>query len=67
MVDQSNNPLLANSIERLSLLLRYVVDETKKDKVTIRKEIEFIRNYNSLQLLRFAEGEVDIQFIINGA
>jgi hypothetical protein len=63
MVDQKNAPLLANSLDRLSNLLRYIVYDTSNDKVSINSEIEFIRNYAELQLLRFEKDEVD--FILN--
>jgi LytS/YehU family sensor histidine kinase len=58
MVDQKNNPVLADSISRLSDLLRYVVDEVSSEAVPIQKEITFIRNYAALQLLRFEKEEV---------
>jgi hypothetical protein len=63
MVEQQNSPQLADSFERLSQLLRYVIEETKNEKVSLEKEIGFIKNYASLQSLRFADGEVD--FILN--
>lgn len=66
LVDQKNSPLVANSIERLSQLLRYVIEETKPGKVNIQKEIEFVRNYCDLQLLRFEENEIDLEFNIIG-
>ncbi len=66
MVEQQQTDQLKSSIERLSHLLRYVIEETRDDKVPIQKEIEFIRNYASLQLLRFAEDEVDFKLKISG-
>jgi len=67
MVNQSDNPKLAESIDKLSGLLRYVVYDTKKDRVFIAEEIEFIRNFAQLHLLRFEDDEVDFQFTIEGA
>ena len=67
MVDQQRSPQLASSIERLSKLLRYVVDETQSQHVTVKQEIEFIRNYTQLQMLRFETGEVDFRLDIKGS
>ena len=66
MVDQKNNPKLAKSIDMLSGLLRYVVYETKSEKVPIAGEIEFIKNFAELHLLRFEDGEIDFKFEVNG-
>lgn len=66
MVDQKNDPKLANSIDKLSSLLRYVVYEAKKDKVLVSSEIEFIKNFSQLHLLRFEDGEIDYKINIVG-
>jgi len=66
LVHPSDNPKLVSSFDRLSQLLRYVIEESGTDKVTVAKEIEFLKNYIQLQLLRFNEGEVDIDFKVNG-
>ncbi|MCF8262457.1 MAG: histidine kinase [Melioribacteraceae bacterium] len=66
MVDQKKSPLLAESIEKLSFLLRYVVEENSAEKVSVKNEIEFLRNYSELQLLRFEKGEVDFKLSVNG-
>ena len=66
MVDQANNPVLATSIDRLSALLRYVVYETTQEKVPVSREIEFIRNYAELQLLRFEPGEIGFTLDVTG-
>lgn len=66
MVDQTRTPALAESIEKLSSLLRYVVEENTADKVPIRKEIDFLKNYSELQLLRFEREEVKFEFDIKG-
>jgi len=67
MVDQKNNPKLATSIDKLSSLLRYVVYENKTNKVTIEEEIQFIKNFSELHLLRFEDDEIDFKFEIKGA
>ena len=66
MVDQQHNPKLAQSIGKLSNLLRYVVYETQRDKVTLANEIDFIRNFADLQLLRYEEDEVDFSIRVIG-
>lgn len=66
MVDQAKNPVLATSIDRLSTLLRYVVYETAQEKVPVSREIEFIRNYAELQLLRFEPNEIDFSIEVTG-
>lgn len=66
MVDQQQSPILADSVERLSGLLRYVIVETSHGKVLIAKELEFIRNYTALQLLRFEKEEVDFTMSVIG-
>jgi LytS/YehU family sensor histidine kinase len=42
------------------------VYETATGLVTVRQELEFIRNYAELQLLRFDQGELDFQLNISG-
>jgi LytS/YehU family sensor histidine kinase len=66
LVDQEKSPKLSVSIERLSLLLRHVIEETQNAKTTISKEINFIKNYCELQMLRFEEDEFKLQFEIVG-
>lgn len=66
MVNQTDNPKLAESIDKLSGLLRYVVYDTQRKKISIAEEIEFVKNFVALHLLRFEEGEVDLTFGITG-
>jgi hypothetical protein len=67
MVKPDENPKLVYSFERLSQLLRYVIEETQAEKVSIRKEIAFLENYIELQKLRFNENEVIVNLKIEGA
>lgn len=62
MVDHVETPRLVSSLDKLSQLLRFVIEENKAEKITIAKEIEFLKNYIDLQMLRFEEGEVNVQF-----
>ncbi|TGV04733.1 sensor histidine kinase [Flavivirga rizhaonensis] len=66
MVNQVQNPKLAKSIDTLSNLLRYVVYENNESRVTIAKEIQFIRDFAELNLLRFEEDEVDFKLEVIG-
>lgn len=66
LVNQQKSPKLASSFEGLSQLLRYVIEETKAGKVAIAKEITFIKNYCDLQLLRFEDNEVNLEFNVLG-
>jgi sensor histidine kinase YesM len=66
MVNQKENPALATAFERLSGLLRYVVVDTADEKIPIRKEIEFIRNFAELYALRFEKEELDFQLQVLG-
>ncbi len=66
MVDQQKSPVLADALDRLSGLLRYVVYEISAGKVVLKKELEFIRNYAALQQLRFERNEVKFNFQVRG-
>ncbi len=58
MIDQHKNPELVKAVVNLSGLLRYVVEQSDHRQVTMAKEIEFVRNYVSMQRLRFEEDEL---------
>lgn len=66
MVDQKNNPNLADSLNTLSNLLRYVVYDTSEGKVSINKEISFVKNFSKLQMLRFEKDEIEYNFDVEG-
>ncbi len=66
MVNQTDNPKLAESIDKLSGLLRYVVYDTKNEKVTIQQEIQFIQNFAKLHVLRFEDDEIDFKIETRG-
>lgn len=67
MVDQQQTPTLASAIDRLSGLLRHVVYDSGQQRVPVAKEIDFIRHYAELQLLRFETGEVQFNMSVAGA
>jgi len=55
-------PRTARLIERLSDIMRYFVDESPKDEVSIITEIQFLENYIALEKIRIRHG-IDLQFI----
>lgn len=66
MVHQNDNPRLAQSIDKLSGLLRYVVYDTNNEKVTIAQEITFFKNFAELHLLRFEDDEINFKCNVIG-
>lgn len=60
---QSKNT--ANAIVILADLMRYMIYEANKDLVPLEKEIDYIRNYMSLQLLRLKDSS-NVKINIHG-
>jgi len=54
------------AILKLSSMMRYVVTESSRETVSLDKEIEYIKNYISLQQLRM-DGNAPLSFIITGS
>lgn len=54
-----------NGILKLSNVMRYVVQESSKDLVTLSKEIEYIKDYIALQLLR-TDSSLDFSYTETG-
>jgi hypothetical protein len=54
------------AILRLSSMMRYVVTESSRESVSLEKEIDYIKNYISLQQLRM-DRETSFSFIITGS
>lgn len=54
-IDKSNSPA-RTSLEKLSEMLRYQLYDCTSDKVNIEAEIEYLRNYLSMQSLRMEKG-----------
>jgi two-component system, LytTR family, sensor kinase len=64
---KSDDTNTANIIEKLAVLMRYVIYETNEDKVPLEKDVNYIENYISLQLQRLASDISDnIKYNING-
>ncbi|MGZ3834106.1 MAG: sensor histidine kinase [Mucilaginibacter sp.] len=55
-------PRTAALIERLSDIMRYFVDESPKDDVSLQTEIQFIENYIALEKIRIRH-DTEISFI----
>lgn len=57
-------PRTAMLIERLSEIMRYFVDESPREEVTMGTEIQFLENYIALERIRIRH-EISITFIQN--
>lgn len=56
-----NSPKTPEVVLKLSGLMRYVLYESSSDKVSLKKELEFVKNYIDLEKSRF-EDSVNVQF-----
>ena len=54
-----------NAIIKLSQIMRYMLYESKDEKVSLEKEVEYLKNYIELQRLRIS-GNVEVNFTIDG-
>jgi sensor histidine kinase YesM len=57
-----DSPRTAKLVEQLSNIMRYFVDESPKDEVSINTEIQFLENYIALEKIRIRH-EISIHFI----
>jgi len=55
-------PKTALLIERLAEIMRYIVDDSVKDKVTVHKEVQFLENYIGLEQIRLLH-KAELDFI----
>ncbi|MFX8565716.1 histidine kinase, partial [Acinetobacter baumannii] len=53
------------AVLQLSSIMRYILTETQKNKVPLQNEIDFIKNYIELQLVRVTD-KVHLDFNIEG-
>ncbi|MBS1746838.1 MAG: histidine kinase [Bacteroidetes bacterium] len=63
-IDKRNYEARA-SVEKLSEMLRYQLYECTTDKIEIKKEIDYVRSYVSVQTLRMEKGS-DIELKVDG-
>lgn len=54
-----------NAIIKLSQIMRYMMYESKDEKVSLEKEVEYLQNYIELQRMRIS-GKVQINFSVAG-
>lgn len=57
-------PRTADLIERLSDIMRYFVDESPKEQVSLQTEIQFLENYIALEKIRIRY-EIDLTFTLD--
>jgi two-component system, LytTR family, sensor histidine kinase AlgZ len=62
VTNSANTPSV---IEKLSLMMRYMIYDSNHPKVLLSKEIEYLKNYISLEKLRLNE-DIPINFNIQG-
>jgi len=55
-------PRTAKLIERLSDIMRYFVDESPKEEVSLSTEVQFLENYIALEKIRMRH-EIELNFI----
>ena len=55
---RKKSDLLEPSLIKLSSLLRYMLYETDEEKVSVRKEIDYLQSYIDLQKQRFADNVI---------
>lgn len=55
----------APTVMRLSSIMRYILTETQTDRVPLEKEIDFVKNFIDLQLVRLTD-KVKVQFKTEG-
>lgn len=63
IIKHDNAPIM---IEKLSEILRYLIYEGKKETVPLEKEVNLIREYVALQLLKQMKGQQQIKLTIEG-
>ncbi|MDI1323466.1 MAG: histidine kinase [Algoriphagus sp.] len=59
-----NGEKTADGIQKLGDMMRFMIHENQQDKIPLSREINYLRNYLDLQMLRFGKEsklEVDIQ------
>lgn len=61
-IDKKNDTARA-SVEKLSEMLRYQLYECNSDRIEIKRELEYIKNYVAMQTLRLEKGS-DVQLNI---
>lgn len=60
------SPATADALVKLSSFLRYVIQESQKEQVSLRNELAYIEQYIDLQKLRLGD-TANIDFAVHGA
>ncbi|MXV15314.1 sensor histidine kinase [Pedobacter sp. HMF7056] len=61
---QENSERTANGIQKLGDMMRFMIHENHQDKIVLARELDYLRNYIDLQLLRTQESP-DIRVDVN--
>ncbi len=67
IAQRDGNEDMAAGISKLSGLMRYILYDSRVDKVSLVKEIEYMKDFIGLARLRFAEDEGVVEMSISGS
>lgn len=65
LITQDQNQKAAEITLKLSDLMRYLLESSKTDKVSLKQEIQFLEDYLSLEKIRLSKN-TDIRFEVSG-
>jgi len=65
LITQNQNPQAADVTLKLADLMRYLLESSKTDVVSLKKEIQFLEDYLSLEKIRLSK-KTDIKLTISG-
>ncbi|MFN5333646.1 MAG: sensor histidine kinase [Bacteroidota bacterium] len=65
LITQHQNQKASEITLKLSDLMRYLLESSKADKVSLKKEIQFLEDYLSLEKIRLSKN-TDIRFEVSG-
>ena len=59
---QNNDPETASGIAKLAKMMRYMLEESEAEQVSLEAELAYLKNYIDLQSIRFSEeDDIDIR------
>lgn len=65
LITQNQNQQASDVTLKLADLMRYLLDSSKSDVVSLNKEIQFLEDYLSLEKIRLSQ-KTDIKFTVSG-
>jgi LytS/YehU family sensor histidine kinase len=65
LINQNQNQQASDVTLKLADLMRYLLESSKSDVVSLNKEIQFLEDYLSLEKIRLSQ-QTDIKFTISG-